>query len=124
MSSSALQAFRLRPLAEDDMIRVDFRSSPSLRGPKAVLAVLAAVAALLLAAFAALFAAATVMVAGVVGVFLLGVAAITGRLRRQPATQAAGQMGEGGVIEARRVGGHQWVAYGWSDGDGPDARAG
>jgi len=105
------------------MIRVDFRSSPSLRGPKAVLAVLAAVAGLLLAAVAALFAAATVVVVAVVGTALLGMAAVTGRLRRQPVRRTAGPMRDDGVIEARRVGGHQWVAYGWSDGDGPDARA-
>lgn len=105
------------------MIRVDVRSSPFLRGPKAVLTILAAVAALVLAAVAALFAAATVVIAGVIGGFLLGLAAITGQLRRTPVRQATGPMRDDGIIEARRIGGHQWVAYGWSDGDGPDARA-
>ncbi|MFM1959757.1 MAG: hypothetical protein RL588_1274 [Pseudomonadota bacterium] len=103
------------------MIRIAYSSgSSTLRGPKAVLAVLAAVAGLLLAAVAALFAAATVVVAAVVGTALLGLAALTGRLRRQPATVARGPMGDDGVIEARKVGGHEWVAYGWSDRDGRD----
>jgi len=56
----------------------------------------------------------------VVGTALLGLAALTGRLRRQPATVARGPMGDDGVIEARKVGGHEWVAYGWSERDGPD----
>ena len=102
------------------MIRIDYSSGASrLRGPKAVLAVLAAVAGLLLAAVAALFAAATVVVA-VIGTTLLGLAALTGRLRRRPvpAASAPGEAGE--VIEAQRVGGHEWVAYGWSDKDGPE----
>lgn len=97
------------------MIRVDFRSSPPLRGPKVVLAVLAAAVALVLAAMAALFAAATVVVAGLVGAFLLGVAAITGRLRRSTTPHTAGPMQDDVVIEARRIGGHEWVAYGWAE---------
>ena len=102
------------------MIRVEFRSASAPRGPKLVLAVFAAVAGLLLAAVAAVFAAATVVVAAVVGGVLLSIAAVTGRLRRAPATQAAGPMADEGVIEARRVGGHQWVAYGWTERDAPD----
>lgn len=107
-------------LTEEEMIRVDLRSSPTLRGPKIVLAILAAVAGLLLAAVAAVFAAATVVVAAIVGGVLLCVAAVTGRLRRAPARQAAGPMADDGVIEARRVGGHQWVAYGWTERDASD----
>jgi hypothetical protein len=107
------------------MIRIAYSSgSAALRGPKAVLAVLAAVAGLLLAAVAALFAAATVVVVAVVGTTLLGLAAIAGRLRRQPVRRTPGPMPDDGVIEARRVSGHQWVAYGWSDRDGTDTRAG
>jgi Flp pilus assembly protein TadB len=103
------------------MIRIAYSSgSSSLRGPKAVLAVLAAVAGLLLAAVAALFAAATVVVAAVIGTTLLGLAAVTGRLRRQPVRAASGPRADDGVIEARRVGGHEWVAYGWNDRDGPE----
>jgi hypothetical protein len=103
------------------MIHIANRSGASfLRGPKAVLAVLGAVAGLLLAAVAALFAAATVVVVAVIGTTLLGLAALTGRLRRAPvpAASTSGEAGE--VIEARRVGGHEWVAYGWSDKDGPE----
>jgi len=102
------------------MARFDYSSGAAfLRGPKAVLAVLGAVAGLLLAAVAALFAAATVVVVAVIGTTLLGLAALTGRLRRAP-VPAASTPGEAGeVIEAQRVGGHEWVAYGWSDKDGP-----
>ena len=103
------------------MIRIAYRSrSVNLRGPKALLAVLAAVAGLLLAAVAALFAAATVVVAALVGGTLLGLAALMGRFRRRPVAFPHGAAGEDGVIEARRVGGHQWVAYGWSDRDSPE----
>jgi hypothetical protein len=103
------------------MIRIAYSSGASaLRGPKAVLAVLAAVAGLLLAAVAALFAAATVVVAAVIGTTLLGLAALTGRLRRPPVRTASGPEAAGEVIEARRVGGHEWVAYGWSDRDSPE----
>lgn len=99
------------------MIRIDLTSSPSLRGPKIVVALLVAVASLVLAAVAALFAAATVVVAAIVGGVLLSVAAVTGRFRRTPAAQGPAPLSEDGVIEARQVGGHQWVAYGWMDRD-------
>ena len=103
------------------MIRIAYRSgSSTFAGPKAVLAVLAAVAGLVLAAVAAVFAAATVVVAAVVGTALLGLAALTGRLRRRTVSVAPGGMGEDGVIEARRIGGHEWVAYGWSDRESAD----
>ena len=51
-----------------------------------------AVLAMVIAAVAAVFAAATVVVAAIVGGVLLCVAAVTGRLRRAPARQAAGPM--------------------------------
>lgn len=101
------------------MIRIAYSSgAASPRGPKVVFAVLAAAAGLVLAAIAALFAAATVVVAALVGTVLLGVAAVVARIRGHGARPAPGPMGEDGVIEARRVGGHEWVAYGWSDRDG------
>ncbi len=103
------------------MIRIAY--SPgffNLRGPKLLLAVLAAVAGLLLAAIAALFAAATVVVVALVGGALLGMAALTNLFRRRPTAVPQGAAGEDGVIEARKVGGHEWVAYGWSDRDSPE----
>ena len=68
---------------------------------------LATVAALGLAAVLAVFFAATIVVVGVLGLALLAVGSFAYRARkvlRRP---------EPGVIEARNVGGHSWVAYGW-----------
>ena len=67
----------------------------------------ATAAAVGLAAVLAIFFAATVVLVGVLGLALLGLGAFAYRVRRslrQP---------EPGVIEARHVGGHSWVAYGW-----------
>jgi hypothetical protein len=44
---------------------------------------------------------------------LLGLAAFA--LRGRPATAAAAPAGEPGLIEARHMGGHSWVAYGWNE---------
>ena len=67
----------------------------------------ASAAAIGLAAVLAVFFAATVVVVGVLGLALLGLGGFAYRARkvlRRP---------EPGVIEARNVGGHSWVAYGW-----------
>ncbi len=68
---------------------------------------LATAGAIGLAAVLAIFFAATVVVVGVLGLALLGLGGFAYRARkglRRP---------EPGVIEARHVGGHSWVAYGW-----------
>ena len=60
-----------------------------------------------LAAVLAVFFAATVVVVGVLGLALLGLGGFAYRARkglRRPDPR---------VIEARNVGGHSWVAYGW-----------
>ena len=72
-----------------------------------VVGALASVAALGLAAVLAVFFAATVVVVGVLGLALLALGGFAYRARkvlRRP---------DPGVIEARNVGGHSWVAYGW-----------
>ena len=60
-----------------------------------------------LAALLAVFFAATVVVVGVLGLALLGLGAFAYRARRSL------RRPEAGVIDARHVGGHSWVAYGW-----------
>jgi hypothetical protein len=68
---------------------------------------LATAAAVGLAAVLAVFFAATVVVVGMLGLALLSLGGFAYRARknlRRP---------EPGVIEARHVGGHSWVAYGW-----------
>jgi hypothetical protein len=59
----------------------------------------------------AVFAAATVAVLAVIASAVLGLAALTARARRRRATAHA----DAGVIEARHLGGHHWVAYGWNE---------
>ena len=77
-------------------------------GPLAWIAgAVATVAAGVAAAVLAVFFAATVVVVGVLGIALLGLGGFAYRAKkglRRP---------EPGVIEARNVGGHSWVAYGW-----------
>lgn len=70
---------------------------------------LATVAAAAVGAVLALFFAATVVVIGAMASLLIGLAAFAGRTRRHARAQA----GDPALIEARHVGGHHWVAYGW-----------
>lgn len=69
---------------------------------------LATVAALGLAAVLAVFFAATVVVVGVLGVSLLALGGFAYRARK-----GLRRTDDPTVIEARHVGGHSWVAYGW-----------
>jgi hypothetical protein len=70
-------------------------------------AVIAAVAAAAAAVLAVVFAA-TVVVIAVVSTALFGLIALVLRARRPAKAKA-----DDGIIEARHVGGHSWVAYGW-----------
>ena len=69
---------------------------------------LATVAAVGIAAVLAVFFAATVVVIGVMAAALLAVGGLAYRARKavRPNTDPT-------LIEARNVGGHSWVAYGW-----------
>ena len=68
---------------------------------------LATAAAVGVAAVLAIVFAATVVVVGLLGAALLAVGGIAYRARRNL------RRSEPGVIDARHVGGHSWVAYGW-----------
>ncbi len=81
------------------------------RGAAWLVGAVAWLAAGLVGTVLALVLTATVVVIAAMSSLLLGLAAAAVRARR--AVQAHG---EDPVIEARRVGGHSWVAYGW-DGD-------
>ena len=67
----------------------------------------ATAAAVGLAALLAIFFAATIVVVGVLGLGLVAFGALAFRARRSL------RKTDSGVIEARHVGGHSWVAYGW-----------
>ena len=71
---------------------------------------LATSAAVVIGAVLAVVFAATVVVVGFIGSALFGLAAFAFRGRKVAKPQA-----EDGLIEARNVGGHSWVAYGWNE---------
>lgn len=71
---------------------------------------LATSAAVVIGAVLAVVFAATVVVVGFIGSALFGIAAFAFRGRKAAKAQA-----DDGLIEARNVGGHSWVAYGWNE---------
>ena len=87
------------------------RPGSALRGLAVISASLATLAAVVVAAVLAVFFAATVAVIAVMSSALLAFAGLALRARRTAKARAAND----GVIEARRVGGHHWVAYGWNE---------
>ena len=82
--------------------------SSALRGLAAVGGALAWVGAAAVGAVMALFFAATMVVIGLMASALIALAAAAVRARRS-LRRAHGPE----VIDARHVGGHSWVAYGW-----------
>ena len=68
---------------------------------------LATAAAVGVAAVLAIFFAATIVVVGMLGVALLAVGSFAYRARRSL------RRADPDLIEARHLGGHSWVAYGW-----------
>jgi hypothetical protein len=70
----------------------------------------ATAAAVMVGAVLAVFFAATVAVIAVMASALLGFAGLAMRARRTAKARA-----DNGVIEARHLGGHHWVAYGWNE---------
>lgn len=70
---------------------------------------LATSVAVMVGAVLAVVFAATVVVVGFIGSALFGIAAFALRGRK------AKPKAEDGLIEARNVGGHSWVAYGWNE---------
>ena len=73
---------------------------------------IATAAAVTVGAVLAVFFAATVVVIAVMATFLLGLAGLALRARRSARARATSTPG---LIEARHVGGHHWVAYGWNE---------
>ncbi|HEY2751468.1 hypothetical protein [Phenylobacterium sp.] len=85
------------------------RHGSALRSLALVGAMLATVAAVVVGAILAVVFAATVAVIGVMASALLGFTGLALRARRTARAR------RDGVIEARHLGGHHWVAYGWNE---------
>ena len=87
------------------------RHGAGLRGLAVLAAGLATVAAVVIGAVLAVFFAATVVVIAVMASALLWLASLALRARRT----AHAPRRDDGVLEARHLGGHHWVAYGWNE---------
>jgi zinc transporter ZupT len=74
---------------------------------------LATAAAVLVGAVLAVFAAATVTVIALMTSAILAFAAMAARARRT--VRSRRRRTESDIIEARHLGGHHWVATGWSE---------
>lgn len=72
---------------------------------------LATSAAVVIGAVLAVVFAATVVVVGFIGSALFGLSAFAFRGRKMTSARDA----DPSLIEARNVGGHSWVAYGWNE---------
>ncbi|HZZ30859.1 MAG TPA: hypothetical protein VFE10_02610 [Phenylobacterium sp.] len=83
------------------------RHGSALRSLAVLVGLLATVAAVVVGAVLAVVFAATVAVIGIMASALLGFAGLALRARRTARAD--------GVIEARHLGGHHWVAYGWNE---------
>ncbi len=90
----------------------NFADRPALRSLAGVGALLATSAAVIIGAMLAVLAAATVAVLAVMTSVVLGLAGLALRARRVRARVPAT---DSDIIEARRLGGHHWVAYGWNE---------
>ena len=91
----------------------DFAANPgsALRSLAAVGATLATAAAVVVGAVLAVFAAATVAVIAIMGSELLAFTGLAMRARRTVHARRRGA----DLIDARQLGGHHWVAYGWNE---------
>jgi len=81
----------------------------AFRGVAWIAAALAWAAAAVIAAILTIFFAATMVVIAIMASVFLGIAALALRARRTVDTHPA----DPDLIEARHVGGHSWIAYGW-----------
>lgn len=84
----------------------------ALRGLAVLGGGLATAAAVAVGAVLAVFFAATVVVIAVMASALLALAGLALRAKKARAQR------DDGLIEARHVGGHHWVAYSWNDRQG------
>ena len=85
------------------------RHGSALRSLAVIVGLFATAAAVVIAAILAVVFAATLAVIAVITSALLGFAGVAMRARRTARARADG------VIEARHLGGHHWVAYGWNE---------
>jgi hypothetical protein len=97
----------MNALAEGPM----FERRAGLNGLAWLGGVLATTVAAMIGAVLAVFFAATVAVIALMAAALLAVVNLAVRARR--ATRAPARSSEPDILEARHVGGHSWVAYGW-----------
>jgi hypothetical protein len=88
-------------------------SNPVFRGYSAVIGFVAAVVAGVIGLVVAVVLALSVVVIGLFGGILLALASLAMRARRSSRKVKA--EGDSQIIEAHRVGGHSWVAYGWDN---------
>jgi hypothetical protein len=86
------------------------RHGSALRSLAMLVGLLATIAAVVVGAILAVVFAATVAVIAVMASALLGFAGLALRARRTAQSRR-----NDGVIEARHLGGHHWVAYGWNE---------
>jgi hypothetical protein len=91
----------------------DFAAQPAsaLRSLAVIGGMLATAAAVIVGAVMAVFFAATVAVIGVMASALLALAGLALRARRTVRARSR----QPDLIEARHLGGHHWVAYGWNE---------
>jgi apolipoprotein N-acyltransferase len=93
------------------MVKTFAYEGSAFRGLAAIGGWLATFFAVVVGAVLALFAAATVTVIALMTSAVLAFAALAMRARRTVRARRAPD----GVLEARHLGGHHWVAYGWND---------
>lgn len=87
------------------------RHGSALRSLAAIAGALATAAAVIVGVVLAVFFAATVAVIALMASALLALAGLALRARRTVRARPRAD----GVIEARHLGGHHWVAYGWNE---------
>ena len=88
------------------------RHGSALRSLAVLGGMLATIAAVAVGVVLAVVFAATVAVIAIMASALLGFAGLAMRARRTAGVRARSH---DGVIEARHLGGHHWVAYGWNE---------
>jgi hypothetical protein len=74
---------------------------------------LVAAAAVAIGAVLMVFAATAVVILAVMTSVTLGLAILASKVGRRSRVRARDR--DNGIIEARKVGGHHWVAYGWNE---------
>ena len=98
--------------------RLQSRPKKGFPGGRSLVALAGAVCTVIAAAVGAVLAvalAASVVVIALMGGALLFLASLAMRARRTVRSSAIGAKADPGpqILEARHVGGHSWVAYGW-----------